>query len=177
MDVVAARPDRDRPAEGPAGLSQLEARRRLEIEGPNELVPPPRRVSRTLSWIVKAVTDPMALLLLVAAPTYWLLGNRLDAIVTAVALVPITAVSVALEIRAERTLEALARLTSPRAMVVRDGTNGIVAAREVVRGDRMDAAPSSWARQARAPGMGRSRASSRVRRNRRPPSSGSPRGS
>jgi Ca2+-transporting ATPase len=94
-------------------------------------------VWRTLSWLVKAVTDPMALLLLVAAPTYWLLGHQLDAIVTAVALVPITAVSVALEIRAERTLEALARLTAPRATVVRDGADVSIAAREDVRGDRM----------------------------------------
>jgi Ca2+-transporting ATPase len=135
--ALEARPEDDPRADRSAGLSTEEARRRLEREGPNEIVPPARRTWRALSWIVKAVTDPMALLLLIAAPTYWLLGHDVDAIVTAVALVPITAVSVALEIRAERTLEALARLTAPQASVVRDGVDRTVQARDVVRGDRV----------------------------------------
>ena len=84
-----------------------------------------------------AVTDPMAALLVVASATYILLGNPRDAIVTLVALVPIVAVSVILELRAERALESLRRLTAPTAVVVRDGVEQRIHAREVVLGDRL----------------------------------------
>ena len=62
----------------------------------------------------------LAALLVVASATYILLGNPRDAIVTIVALVPIVAVSVILELRAERALEGLRRLTAPTALVMRD---------------------------------------------------------
>ena len=77
----------------------------------------------------------MAALLVVASATYILLGNPRDAIVTVVALVPIVAVSVILELRAERALEGLRRLTAPTALVIRDGVEQRIPAREVVVGD------------------------------------------
>lgn len=123
--------------ETPIGLTSAEARERLRRDGPNQLVPEGRRWPRAITWIVKALVDPMALLLLAATPVYWWLGDRLDAIVTIIVLVPIAAVGVALEARAERALEALARLAAPTARVYRDGAVAEVPSREVVVGDHL----------------------------------------
>src|SRR5204863_65192 len=85
---------------GCAALGGAEARARLDRYGPNELVPP-ERGHGVWGWLVRAVVDPMSLLLLVAGGTYLLLGEYLDASITLGALIPITAVSIVLEGRAE----------------------------------------------------------------------------
>ncbi len=126
---VPARPNQPR-----RGLSAVDAQARLVSSGPNDLVP--TGPSGDVWTVVRsAVTDPMAALLVVASATYILLGNPRDAIVTLVALVPIVAVSVILELRAERALEGLRRLTAPTALVMRDGVEQRIASREVVLGD------------------------------------------
>ncbi|HAF11127.1 MAG TPA: ATPase [Chloroflexi bacterium] len=128
--------ERARPDPGRSGLSAVDAQARLVSSGPNDLVP--AGPSGDVWTVVRsAVTDPMAALLVVASATYILLGNPRDAIVTLVALVPIVAVSVILELRAERALESLRRLTAPTAVVVRDGVEQRIHAREVVLGDRL----------------------------------------
>ena len=81
------------------------------------------------------VTDPMAALLVVASAIYLVLGDVRDALVTSIALVPIVAVTVILEVRAERALESLRTLTAPTATVARDGVEQRLTAREIVPGD------------------------------------------
>ncbi len=115
------------------GLTTSEAHLRLTREGPNDLVPS-RRGSRLLQ-LLQPLADPMVLLLLVAAPVYVAIGDRTNAIVVLVALVPIAAVSWLLEARAEHALEHLRRLTARTATAVRDGERRIVPARELVVGD------------------------------------------
>jgi Ca2+-transporting ATPase len=121
-----------RPA-GASGLSGAEATARLARDGPNRVVPEPRS-ARLRRWL-GPLADPMVLLLLVAAPTYALIGEKSDAIVATVALVPVVAVGWLLESRAERTLDRLRRLTAPTAAVVRDGRDQVVAAEDLVVGD------------------------------------------
>jgi Ca2+-transporting ATPase len=121
-----------RPA-GASGLSGAEAAARLARDGPNRVVPEPRS-ARLRRWL-GPLADPMVLLLLVAAPTYALIGEKSDAIVATVALVPVVAVGWLLESRAERTLDRLRRLTAPTAAVVRDGRDQVVAAEDLVVGD------------------------------------------
>jgi P-type Ca2+ transporter type 2C len=77
----------------------------------------------------------MALLLLVAAPTYLAIGDVTDAVVTFAALVPIAAVSWVLEARAERTLERLRQMTAPTVPVWRDRVWSDVSSDELVPGD------------------------------------------
>jgi len=115
------------------GLSSEEASDRLARHGPNVVVPE-ARMSR---WrrLVGPLADPMVLLLLIAAPTYLVLGETTDAVVALVALGPIAAVGWVLEARAERTLERLRRMTAPSATVVRDGVVRSVPVDEVVIGD------------------------------------------
>lgn len=116
------------------GLTAVEAAERLALFGPNDLVP--ERPSGDIWTLVRSVvTDPMAGLLVVATAVYLTVGQTSDAAVTLIALVPILAVSLILELRAERALDSLRRLTAPTAAVVRDGEERRIPAREVVPGD------------------------------------------
>ncbi len=121
------------PPGGIVGLSSAEASRRLALDGPNQIVPtdPAGRWRRILG----PLADPMVALLLIAAPTYLLIGDTTDAIVVFVALVPIAGVGWVLEARAERTLAQLRELTAPTALVERDGAPQSVPTDELVVGD------------------------------------------
>jgi P-type Ca2+ transporter type 2C len=118
------------------GLSAVEARRRLLTFGPNALVPA-ESSGGIRHILVQVLTDPMSVLLVVAGSTYLALGDVVDAAVTFAALVPIAAVTVVLELRAERALESLRRLAAPTALVIRDGAERHVAAVDVVPGDTL----------------------------------------
>jgi Ca2+-transporting ATPase len=120
----------------PLGLTNAEAGRRLRAVGANTLVPAGRKTSAFI-LLGRLIADPMVLLLLAAGVTYLALGDRFDAAVTLGALVPIFLVNAVLEVRAERALDALRRLASPAARVVREGWETIVPASEVVPGDVM----------------------------------------
>ncbi len=116
------------------GLTAVEAKRRLAVFGPNELVPE-HAATGLRATLRHALTDPMAILLVVAATTYVALGRTEDAVVALVALVPIVGVSLVLELRAERALESLRRLTAPLARAIRDGREEPVPAVDLVPGD------------------------------------------
>ena len=115
------------------GLSSVEATARLAADGPNRVVP--EHTGSRLRALIEPLLDPMVVLLLVAAPTYFAIGHVSDGVVTCVALVPIAAVSWVLERRAEKTLEQLRRLTAPTARVTRDGAEAELPAENVVVGD------------------------------------------
>jgi Ca2+-transporting ATPase len=116
-----------------AGLPAAEAAERLRREGPNEL---PRSGRRKLARILRDVlAEPMFGLLLGAGVIYLLLGDRLEAALLLVFASLSVTIAVIQEARSERVLEALRDLTSPRALVIRDGERQRIAGREVVRGD------------------------------------------
>ncbi|HVY63715.1 MAG TPA: cation-translocating P-type ATPase [Gammaproteobacteria bacterium] len=115
------------------GLSSLEARRRLAEVGPNRWV---RRDRFARLWdIVGMLLDPMAIMLVVAAGVYYLLGETSDAVVLALALIPVLGVDVALEVRSRAALEKLAAAAAPQGDVVRDRRVLSVPIEEVVPGD------------------------------------------
>jgi Ca2+-transporting ATPase len=118
------------------GLTSGEARRRLERFGRNAVVP---QVRRGGAWplVRRILTDPMTILLLVAAPTYLALRDYVSAAVVLAALVPVTGVTAVLEARAERALAELNRRAALSARVWRDGELVTIAAAEVVPGDRV----------------------------------------
>ncbi len=115
------------------GLSQAEAETRLRTEGYNEL---PGSRHRSLAAIALGVVrEPMFLLLIAAAAIYFLLGDLGEAGILLCSVLVMIAITVYQEQRTERVLEALRDLTSPRALVVRDGEQRRIPGREVVRGD------------------------------------------
>ena len=119
--------------EARAGLSRAEAGRRLAAEGPNTLPSAERRGALALA--LEVLREPMFLLLVAGALIYLLLGDVREALVLAASIVVVTAITVAQERKSERALEALRDLSSPRALVIRDGAPSRVAGAEVVRGD------------------------------------------
>src|SRR5690348_14271946 len=115
------------------GLTTDEAAARLAADGPNEL---PRRGRRQLPRILRDVlTEPMFALLLGSGVIYLTLGDTLEALLLLIFASLSVGIAVIQEARSERTLEALRDLTSPRALVIRDGERKRIAGREVVRGD------------------------------------------
>ena len=118
---------------GLEGLSAGEARRRLAQVGPNRWVKRDRlgRVRELLHLFL----DPMAVMLVVAAAVYFLLGETRDAVVLALALIPVLGVDVLLEARSQAALAKLARAAAPIAEVVRDAHVRPVPIEDVVPGD------------------------------------------
>lgn len=116
-----------------AGLSETEARLRLQQDGFNEL---PRTERRTpLRIVLEVLREPMLSLLLCGGIVYLLLGDFREAVLLlAFGLISVV-ITIVQETRTERVLEALRELTSPRALVVRDGERRRIAGRDVVRGD------------------------------------------
>ncbi|CDX29287.1 P-type HAD superfamily ATPase [Mesorhizobium sp. ORS 3359] len=120
-------------ASPPCGLSEAEAQARRLAEGPNEL---PRSGRRTpLRIAVEVMREPMLALLLGGGAVYLLLGDLQEAVILLCFATLSIAITIIQEARTERVLEALRDLTSPRALVVRDGQRRRIAGREVVRGD------------------------------------------
>ena len=115
------------------GLTGAEAANRFEADGPNEL--PAVRGRRLLDALLHVLVEPMFLLLCVAVTLYVLLGELREALILATSLLAIVIITVSQERRAERALEALRDLSSPRAAVLRDGELRRIAGRDVVRGD------------------------------------------
>jgi Ca2+-transporting ATPase len=115
------------------GLSDDEAARRLDADGPNEL--PTTRPRSLWALLAGIVREPMLLLLLAAGGTYVLLGDAAEALAIVGAIVVVIAITLYQENRTERTLFALRELSSPRALVIRGGAIRRIAGRDVVRGD------------------------------------------
>lgn len=119
--------------DGQEGLSEKEAIRRLQKEGPNVLQEPPGD-----SWVVlflKQLQDPLIYVLLVAAAVSILLKESSDAIIIGVVVLLNAFVGMIQEGRAIKALDALKKLSSPRAMVIRDGKHMEIPSAELVVGD------------------------------------------
>jgi len=116
-----------------SGLSEAEAAARLKNEGYNEL---PHGGGRSILKIAgEVIREPMLALLVCGGVIYLLLGDKTEAaMLLAFACLSII-ITVTQEARTERVLETLRDLTSPRALVIRDGVRTRIAGREVVRGD------------------------------------------
>jgi Ca2+-transporting ATPase len=118
-----------------AGLTAAEAERRLRAEGLNAL--PGARPRGVGAIALGVMREPMFVLLVAGAAIYFVLGDVREALVLLASVVVVMAITVIQERKSERALEALRDLSSPRALVVRDGAPLRIAGTEVVRGDLM----------------------------------------
>ena len=112
------------------GLTQQEAERRLAAK-------PPAEDESTRSYksiVVGNVFTVFNLILLVFGVVTLVFGKAQDALFLAI-LVANSAIGIAQEVRAKRTLDRLAALVEPDATVIRDGTARRVDVDEVVVGD------------------------------------------
>jgi len=115
------------------GLTEQEVAERIASDGYNEL--PGSKKRRWFSILFEVVREPMFLLLIVCGALYLILGDKEEAIMLMGFVVVIIGITLYQEQKTERALEALRDLTSPRALVIRDGLQERIAGREVVRDD------------------------------------------
>jgi calcium-translocating P-type ATPase len=115
------------------GLSAREAERRLIVYGPNEL--PHRSGRRWPGELLKQVTHPLALVLVVAAVLAWLTGTPVLAAAIVAVILLNAGFAFVQEVQAERAVEALAAYLPTHARVIRDGQKAEVEARTLVPGD------------------------------------------
>ena len=115
------------------GLSQTQAHERLKRDGYNEL--PSAKPKSLLAIVVQVVQEPMFLLLLACGALYMILGDYREGSILSSSILVIITITFYQYRKTERALEALRKLSSPRALVIRDGTEQRIAGREVVTGD------------------------------------------
>lgn len=130
MDVAAVLSRLDSDGDG---LSPEEAQSRSERFGKNRL-----SESKERSWwseAAKELTEPMILLLFAIGVLYSLWGKLEDSLTIFAVITTLVFVEIYNEIKAERTIEALNRLSEPTATVRRDGKDGEVDVEDIVPGD------------------------------------------
>ncbi|WP_103670709.1 cation-translocating P-type ATPase [Pseudanabaena sp. BC1403] len=115
------------------GLSEQEVSQRLQTEGYNELPTSDRR--NIWGIILEIASEPIFLLLLGCGGIYLFLGDTQEALILLGFVFFIVGINLYQEQKTEKSLEALRDLSSPRALVIRDGDRKRIAGREVVRGD------------------------------------------
>jgi Ca2+-transporting ATPase len=116
-----------------AGLSSTEAEKRLREFGANEL---PAAKKRSLFFIaLDVIREPMFLLLIACGAIYLVLGDVQEAAMLLGFVIVVIGITLYQEQKTERAIEALRDLSSPRALVIRDGAEKRIAGREVVTGD------------------------------------------
>ncbi|MDD1669307.1 MAG: cation-translocating P-type ATPase [Methanomicrobiales archaeon] len=117
------------------GLSTSEAEEKLRVEGYNEI---PSRERKNLPVIIgEVIREPMFLLLVGAGLIYFILGDVEEGLILLSFVLVIIGITAYQEQKTEKALEALRNLSSPRALVIRDGSLLRIAGREVVRKDTM----------------------------------------
>lgn len=128
------------------GLTSQEAQERAKKYGYNELVAKKRRTA--LRMFLDEFKDVFILLLIAATIFSAIIGYYdiltgaeeafeafADAIIISIIVLMVAITGFVQEYRAEKALEAMKKLTAPKARVVRDGKEVIIPAREIVPGD------------------------------------------
>jgi len=115
------------------GLSEKEAGRRLARNGLNIL--PVQKGKSVAQTFLEQLNDPLIYVLAVAAGVSLLLREYGDAVIILVVVTFNAFVGTLQEGKAKKALDALRKLQSPKALVVRDGRQREVPAAELAEGD------------------------------------------
>ena len=115
------------------GLSEEEAKARLEQYGANRLPPPPRRGA--LARFLAQFHNTLIYVLIASAAITAALGHVVDASVIAGVIVINAIVGFIQEGKAEEALEAIRKMLSLSALALRGGSRRVVPAEELVPGD------------------------------------------
>lgn len=120
---------------GMKGLSSIEAKKQLEKFGFNELKSAkPKTIFHIALEVMK---EPMFILLISCGLLYMLLGDYREGFILLSTIFIIISITFYQSTKTEKALEALKKLSSPRALVIRDGVEVRIPGREVVIGDEI----------------------------------------
>lgn len=115
------------------GLSETEAVFILKKDGFNELPSQKKRGGFTI--LFKILSEPMLILLISASIVYLFLGGIKDALLLVFSMFIVIGITFYQERKTEKTLATLRELSTPQALVIRDGVHKKIPGRNVVVGD------------------------------------------
>lgn len=115
------------------GLSSEEVKIRTGKYGLNKLAE--KKQKSMLMLIIEQLNDPLIYILIAAAVISGLLGEISDSIIIALVIIINGVIGVIQESKAERALDALKKLSTPKAVVRRDGELKEIDSEELVPGD------------------------------------------
>ncbi|EOU1760883.1 calcium-transporting P-type ATPase, PMR1-type [Clostridium perfringens] len=115
------------------GLSSTEALRRLEKYGKNKLVT--KKKKTLFKQFLSQLKDVMIYILIIAAIISAFLGEISDALIILLVIVINAVIGVVQESKAEKALDALKELSTPKALVKRDGSLKEILSEDIVPGD------------------------------------------
>jgi Ca2+-transporting ATPase len=115
------------------GLSFKEANKRLKEHGPNEIEKGEK--VNPLKILLSQFKDALIIILLAAAIISAVLKEEIDAIVISAIVIASVILGFTQEYRAERAAEALQKMVSPTATVIRESEEQEVDAKKIVPGD------------------------------------------
>lgn len=115
------------------GLSENKASELLNIHGFNEL--PSAKPKNIWQIAIEVIKEPMFILLISCGSVYLLLGDYSEGVILLCWVFVIIFITFYQHQKTEKSLDALRKLSSPRALVIRDGIEKRIAGREVVPGD------------------------------------------
>ena len=118
------------------GLTQEEAKRRLESGGKNELLK--QKKETVLQMFIEQFQDPMVIILIVGAIVSIFLKEYIDASIILIVIVLNAIIGVVQEFKAEKAIDALEKLSTPKAYVIRDGYLKEIDSKELVVGDLVE---------------------------------------
>lgn len=115
------------------GLSSNEALRRLEKYGKNKLVT--KKKKTLFKQFLSQLKDVMIYILIIAAIISAFLGEISDALIILLVIVINAVIGVVQESKAEKALDVLKELSTPKALVKRDGSLKEILSEDIVPGD------------------------------------------
>lgn len=115
------------------GVTALEAKKRIEENGYNELKE--RKKVTIVELFLENFKDPLVIILLIAAGIQIISGHVVDSMIILLVLILNAILGVVQTKKAESSLAALKKLSAPEAKVLRDGMKISLPARELVLGD------------------------------------------
>jgi len=115
------------------GLSSSEAKARLEKYGENKLKSKPKK--SLISLFFAQLKDMLIYVLLGAAVITLAIGEYVDSIIIILVVILNAVIGVVQEYKAGKAIEALAKMTTPKALVRRDGEVKEINSEQIVPGD------------------------------------------
>ncbi len=115
------------------GLSEEESRARLERYGPNKLKK--KKKKNIFQMFIAQLQDWLIYVLFVAVVITLFMGEYIDSIIILLVIILNAVLGVIQEVKAGNAIEALQKMSSPRALVRRDGTVKEVDSEKIVPGD------------------------------------------